>query len=437
MGKHAKIMIIDPWGSQKYEYEKLFEDFGIKKFEEELWKDLPHPPFFFRRKIVFGHRDFERIKDAIKNGKPWALLTGLMPSGKMHFGHKIVIDQAIYYQSIGADVNIAVADIEAYATRGYSLKEAERIAIEEYILNYIALGLEPCRIYFQSKNEDVKDLAYLLARKANLSEVNAIYGFKGSTNMAHVFAPFVQTGDILHVQMEKYSGLCPTLVPVGVDQDPHIRFCRDLADAHRLYSIIPQDEKIGVFVKGDENVKELLDEAEEIIKKHGEVIERKDDYKAIYAKVNDIFSLDCELAKIERSHDGYGFILPSSTYHRFISGLDGNKMSSSRPQYALFLTDSPQEAKKKIWAAKTGGAMTAEEQRKHGGKPEECIIYELFTYGILEDDKELQNIYSRCKEGELLCGECKKLAYQLIEQFLTDLKEKREGAKDMLKEYIS
>ena len=430
-------MIIDPWSSQKYEYEKLFENFGIKKFEERLWKDLPSPPFFFRRKIIFGHRDFERIKDAIKKGRKWTILTGLMPSGKMHFGHKIVIDQVIYYQGIGANINIAIADIEAYATRGYSLKEAERIAIEEYVLNYIALGLKPCRIYFQSKNENVKDLAYLLAKKSNLSQINAIYGFNSSTNMAHVFAPFIQTGDILHVQMEKYAGLSPTLVPVGVDQDPHIRFCRDLADAHRLYSIIPQNEKIGVFVKGDENVKELLDEAEEAIKKQGEVIERKDDYKAIYAKITDIFTLDYELAKIERSYGGYGFILPSSTYHRFISGLDGNKMSSSRPQYALFLTDSPQEAKDKIWAAKTGGAMTAEEQRKQGGKPEECIIYELFTYGIIKSDKELQNIYEECKGGGLLCGECKKLAHQLIEEFLKELKEKRDAAKDMLKEYIS
>ncbi|KAA0000053.1 MAG: tryptophan--tRNA ligase, partial [Thermoplasmata archaeon] len=177
------MMIIDPWSSEKYEYEKLFENFGIERFTPNLWNDLPNAPFFFRRNIVFGHRDFDKIKRAINSNGKWAILTGLMPSGKMHFGHKIVIDQVIYYQSIGADINIAVADIEAYATRGFSLKEAERLAIEEYIVNYIALGLKPCRIYFQSRNEDVKDLAYLLAKKANLSQVNAIYGFQGSTNM--------------------------------------------------------------------------------------------------------------------------------------------------------------------------------------------------------------------------------------------------------------
>ncbi|MCD6474618.1 MAG: tryptophan--tRNA ligase, partial [Thermoplasmata archaeon] len=194
---------IDPWSSKQYDYEKLYQ-FGIEDFRNE-WKDLPSPPFFFRRGIVFGHRDFHRIKEAIRKGKPWVILTGLMPSGKMHLGHKIVIDQVIYYQSIGADIHIAVADIEAYATRGYTLKQAEKIAIEEYIANYIALGLKPCNIYFQSKNNDVKDLAYLLAKKANLSEVTAIYGFTGSTNMAHIFAPFIQAGDILHVQLDAYG----------------------------------------------------------------------------------------------------------------------------------------------------------------------------------------------------------------------------------------
>ncbi|KAA0002704.1 MAG: tryptophan--tRNA ligase, partial [Thermoplasmata archaeon] len=59
---------IDPWGSKQYDYEKLYQ-FGIEDFKNE-WKDLPSPPFFFRRGIVFGHRDFHRIKDAIKKKKP-------------------------------------------------------------------------------------------------------------------------------------------------------------------------------------------------------------------------------------------------------------------------------------------------------------------------------------------------------------------------------
>lgn len=427
--------MIDPWGSEKYEYDELFEKFGIEKFNRELWADLPNPPFFFRRGIVFGHRGFGNIKEAIKRGMKWKILTGLMPSGKMHLGHKIVIDQVIYYQSIGADVSIAVADLEAYATRDISLEEGKKIAIDEYILNYIALGLKPCRIYFQSKNEEVKDLAYLMAKKSNFSQVNSIYGFQGSTNMMHIFAPFIQIGDILHVQLDEYGGICPTLVPVGVDQDPHIRFCRDLANAHRIYSIVEEKDRVGIFIKGKEDAKKFLDIAEEIINNFGSVIERIDNYRAIYARINDLFSFEYELARAERKNGHHGFLLPSSTYHRFITGLDGNKMSSSRPNYAIFLSDELNEVKKKIWIAKTGGAISADEQRKKGGKPEECIIYEIFNY-IIESDDEIKNIEERCKKGESLCGDCKKYAYEILSNFLKELKERRETARDEIKEYI-
>ena len=165
-------MKIDPWSSTTYQdYTRLRDEFGIEEFTENLWNDMPNPNKLFRRGVVFGHRGFQLIHDAVKKGKSWAVLTGLMPSGKMHLGHKMVIDEVIYYQSIGADIFIAVADIEAFATRGYTLEETEEMALNEYIPNYIALGLKPekCRIYFQSKNQDVKDLAYILGKKVNWS----------------------------------------------------------------------------------------------------------------------------------------------------------------------------------------------------------------------------------------------------------------------------
>src|SRR4030042_6833187 len=117
-------MKIDPWSSTTYQdYARLRDEFVIEEFTENDWKDLPHPHKLLRRGVVFGHRGFDSIHDAITKNKPWAILTGLMPSGKMHLGHKMVIDEVIYYKSIGADINIAVADIEAFATRGFTLEQ--------------------------------------------------------------------------------------------------------------------------------------------------------------------------------------------------------------------------------------------------------------------------------------------------------------------------
>jgi len=112
-------------------------------------------------------------------------------------------------------------------------------------------------------------------------------------------------------------------------------------------------------------------------------------------------------------------------------------MSSSKPESAIFLTDSPNESRKKIMNAKTGGAVTLQEQKKHGGKPDECVIYELFLYHLIEDDKKLENIFNSCKGGELMCGNCKKQAAELMEDLLLDLQEKRRTATKKIKDYLS
>jgi tryptophanyl-tRNA synthetase len=437
-------MKIDPWSSTIYQdYSRLRDEFGIEEFSEDLYNEIPHPHKLLRRGIIIGHRGFSKIKEAIQNKKPWAILTGLMPSGKMHLGHKMVIDQVIYYQSLGAEINIAVADFEAFATRGYTLEQTKEYAIDEYIKNYIALGLKPekCRIYFQSKNQDVKDLAFLLGKKINWSQIQSTYGFAGSISMAHIFSPLIQTGDILHVQLKKYSGGKPTLVPVGVDQDPHIRLCRDIAQAHRFYNVtVTKDNKIGVFVKIDENVDNLLDNAENIlIKLNFTKLNRITNYKAIYindAKKDDIPFIDEALIKTEINFGGYGFFAPSSTYHRFITGLNGEKMSSSKPESAIFLTDTSEQVEKKIINCKTGGAVTLEDQKKNGGKPDECVVYELFLYHLIEDDKELIQIYKDCKNGKKMCGQCKKYAIELMEKMLIDIQNNRKTGEEKIKKYL-
>ena len=434
-------MKIDPWASEQYtDYVRLRDEFGIEEFTPE---GLPNPHKLFRRGIVFGHRGFSNIRDAIEKKKKFIILTGLMPSGDMHIGHKMVIDQVIYYQSLGASIYIAIADIEAWGARNISLKEAEEIAVQQYVVNYIAMGLKPkdCQIYFQSKRKSVSDLAYLLGRKINLSEIRAIYGFKDTTNMAHCFAPLIQVGDITHPQLDQYSAPLPLLVPVGVDQDPHMRLTRDITAAHRYFNVnITKDERIGIFVKLEDNVEQLLDSAEAKMMGLGfSDFEKIYGYKALY--VNDAGSVDVAymeqaLLEVEREFGGYGFHLPSSTYHRFMTGLSGGKMSSSDPDSSIFLTDDPEVGREKTMSAKTGGRISQAEQKKYGGRPDECVVFELYLYHLLEDDNELSDIFETCKSGARMCGSCKKEAAELMLKFLKDLQEKRSAAQEVVKDYL-
>jgi tryptophanyl-tRNA synthetase len=204
--------------------------------------------------------------------------------------------------------------------------------------------------------------------------------------------------------------------------------------------MVTKDNKIGVFVKIDAHIKELLDTAEKILRTLQFFdLKRITEYKAIYinnAEEADISRIDEALAHIEPTLGGYGFLQPSSTYHRFITGLTGEKMSSSKPESAIFLTDTPEEAKKKITNAKTGGAVTLEDQKKFGGRPDECMIYELFLYHLIDDDNDLKEIYDSCKNGKSMCGQCKKRAAEQMEKLLIDLQEKRKTSAEKMNEYL-
>ena len=485
-------MRIDPWASsQSTDYARLRDEFGIQAFDPDV---LPEPSALMQRGVIFGHRGFDVVARAIRRMDPWGVLTGLMPSGPMHFGHKLVMDQVTYYQKLGADVTIVVADVEAWATRGLSLEKSREIALTHYIPNYLALGLDAGRtdIYFQSKRASVKDLAWKLGRKVNWSTMESIYGFNGQTNMAHAMAPLVQVGDILAPQLPEKGGPRPIVVPVGVDQDPHVRLTRDLALSNRWFGLtdVPSATE-GAFVtvndaqndawvaqlyaatvalvervqgtpefQDKEANRELLKEwAAQVanVRKQKSGEERAAMLKAILAAVRTLAlekagldrramrinaphgvidvqrliaedkpEVDASLARLEAQMGGFGFLPPAATYHRFMGGLQGGKMSSSKPESHISLIDSPEQAEKKMASALTGGRETAEEQRKLGGRAEECMVYETYVYHLVPDQKELQKLYEDCKSGRMLCGECKGIARGKVHAFMKDLKEKRD-----------
>jgi tryptophanyl-tRNA synthetase len=451
---------IDPWSSHQFaDYDRLRDEFGLASFEEVV-DELPDPPSLFRRGIVFAHRGFEPVERAIRFDEDWAVMTGLMPSGQMHLGHKMVLDQVTYFQDVGAEVFVGVADLEAYATRGIDLEEGRELALEEYAKNYLALGLDPddAQVYFQSKRSPVQRLAFLLADRVNLSKMQALYGFDGEDSMSHMLSPLVQAADILHPQLPEYGQSRPTLVPVGVDQDPHIRLTRDLAEATRLFSIKDTEHGLGVFVKSDEEdrnlarvaerigvaeddiVEHLLDEAADVLTDLGFAdLETNVGYRALYAPAataEDRFKIDVPLARREQDLGELGLVAPASTYHRFQTGLTGDKMSSSAPETAIFLSDPPATAEDKINQAKTGGKPTAEEQRKEGANPYECPIFELYTYHLMPDDEDLEDIEARCSGGDILCGECKGIAKERADAMLNEHKSDRAEAEAAIDQLV-
>lgn len=132
-----------------------------------------------------------------------------------------------------------------------------------------------------------------------------------------------------------------------------------------------------------------------------------------------------------------GYYKPAQIHCKFIPGLGkGGKMSASMPETCIFMTDPPEVAERKIWNAFTGGKPTAREQRIDGGDPTICTIFQYFSLLFEEDDKELSELSSKCKSGEILCGDCKGKLSERVKRFLTEHQRRREKARNIIDQYF-
>ena len=130
---------------------------------------------------------------------------------------------------------------------------------------------------------------------------------------------------------------------------------------------------------------------------------------------------------------GLNYPKPNMIYCKMCPGLNGgDKMSSSDENATIYTTDTPKEVKKKVGRAFTGGKATVEEQRNEGGNPEICAVFK-YNYFLFEhDDEKLNEISNKCRNGEILCGECKMCLTEKINKFLENHQQKREEAKEII-----
>lgn len=450
---------IDPWSSeQSTDYARIRDQFGLEAVDISK---LPNPGMLHRRGIVFAHRDLDVVLGCMARSDPFGVLTGLMPSGRMHLGHSMVIDQVRWFQQQGADITVTVADLEALATRGTSLAEGRENALKEYVHNYAALGLDSSttNVYFQSGRPAVQRLAFTLGRRTNLSEFEAIYGFRGDTNLAHVQAPLVQAGDIIHPQLDEYGGLRPIVVPVGVDQDPHLRLTRGIAGKTHWFNVKPRKaggltvslsvqtnnaEVFGVAPNGrvDRATREAIFErlkaslaplgyADFVANpKHGTL-----DIPG--ANLGDAAQVRMCVLALERAMGGMGLMPPCSTYHRFAVGMTGDKMSSSKPETTIFMDDSIEGMSKKVKRAFSGGQPTVEEHRRLGGDCSKDVAFQYLQFFFESDDAELARIAREYESGRMLAGEIKQICIDRAGEWLTDLAEKRDMWDGRLDEFLA
>jgi tryptophanyl-tRNA synthetase len=364
-----KVSVEEVAGEVPYsteEYKPMLKEFGIDLMQP-LLGNIKKPHYLYARDVVIGQRDFTAVLEAMDKKKPFAVVTGANPSGRLHFGNKLFLDQALWFQQNGAEVFIPISNEETYVfKKAQTIEQATKNAISTVIPNIIALGFDPekTHIFISTQTPKIYELAMTLSAKLTVSTLNAIFGFNASTPPGQVFYGVVQMAHILLPQIKEFGGPKPVVVPIGIDQDPYMRLSRDVA---------------------------------------------------------------------ERA----GMVKPSSTYHKFMHGLRGGKMSGSKPESCVYMDDDEDAAREKIGRAKTGGAGTVELHRKNGGNPDVCNVFEYYNFHVAKDDAHAKRVWSECKSGKRVCGDCKAECVDLLHEWLAAHKKRVEKAKNKMDKFVN
>ena len=257
--------------------EKLVKEFGASRISK--LKDMPDF-YTFKKGLIYSHRDFEKFFNALKKGEKCAIVSGLNASGSLHIGHKVVFDTNLYFQKeYGIPVFIPISDDESYVAGKVKNQEEALEYSLELAKELLAYGFDPHKTFFiiDQVYTNIYNLAIKLSRKINLSEIKATYGYKNEENIGLHFYPAVQSAHILFP--EEKLGIKNVLVPIGPDEDAHIRICRDIASraGYKKPSILHLS-----FMPGVDGTK--------MSKSKNNAIFLKEDNKSITKKINKAFS---------------------------------------------------------------------------------------------------------------------------------------------------
>lgn len=163
---------------------------------EKVTGHKPHR--WLRRGLFFSHRDFEKILTKKEKGEPFFLYTGRGPSsGSLHLGHTIPLTFTKWLQDV-FDVPLVFMltdDEKALFKDSLTFEETLHFA-KENAKEIIALGFDVKKTFIYS------DLMYVsnhilmntweFSKLVTFNQVRGAFGFNESTNIGRIFFPSVQ-----------------------------------------------------------------------------------------------------------------------------------------------------------------------------------------------------------------------------------------------------
>ncbi|MFA5246917.1 MAG: tryptophan--tRNA ligase [Candidatus Micrarchaeia archaeon] len=242
----AKDFVVTPWEvSGDIDYEKLIRDFGTQplaqKHTDLIEKLAGKKNLMLDRKIFFSHRDLDWFLGEYQKGKPVALYTGRGPSGPVHLGHLMPWHFTKYlHDAFKCPLYFQMTDDEKFLFKDkLSQKDTLNWSMENS-LDVMAVGFEPERtkIFIDTKSiAKLYPLALEVSKRVTFSTAKAVFGYKDSSNIGEIFFTSVQSAPAFLPSVDerqkkgaKGDEIVPVLIPCAIDQDPHFRVTRDVAE---------------------------------------------------------------------------------------------------------------------------------------------------------------------------------------------------------------
>lgn len=154
--------------------------------------------------------------------------SGIRATGRLHLGNYYGAVKGMLALQDTYDCIFAVVDSHTI-TVPYDPSTLQT-SIREIILDYLAAGLDPakCKLEIQSRVPQHTELAYYLSTIYPVARLEDLPTYKEKiaqyqkyVNMGLLFYPVLMAADIM-----LYKG---ELVPVGIDQEPHLEVTREVA----------------------------------------------------------------------------------------------------------------------------------------------------------------------------------------------------------------
>ena len=301
------------------------------------------------------------------------ILTGDRPTGRLHVGHYVgSLRQRVQLQNSGAydKVYIMIADAQAL-TDNAEHPEKVRKNIIEVALDYLACGLDPAKstLFIQSMVPQLTELTFYYMNLVTVSRLQRNPTVKNEIKMRN-FEASIPTGFFCYPisQAADITAFRATVVPVGEDQLPMLEQCKEIV--HKFNSV------------------------------YGETLVDPD------------------------------IMLPQNDACLRLPGIDGKAKMSKSLGYCIYLSDEPEDIKKKVMSMYTDPDHVRVEDP---GKIEGNTV---FTYldafsteehfaKFLPDYANLDELKAHYQRGGLGDVKVKKFLNNVLQDVLEPIRERR------------